>query len=199
MRVGDRRRARQRRRLFRRRQPPKVSLSIRPPFPRGVRKGITPSIRFPFPLGKGLEVRRFVIALPRRLRHQMARWEGEITLLNVKPAVGFTLPSAGVTPAPSEKKSRNVEDNLSLSGSGEEGAGKLPRPLLYGRGGRRAQPPVGEGSAIRAESVQFVPSVQKDRCAISETGTGFACAKLSGGQQPLAEASGRQGQSPDCG
>ena len=27
--------------------------------------------------------------------------EGEITLLNVKPAVGFTLPSAGVTPAPS--------------------------------------------------------------------------------------------------
>ena len=28
------------------------------------------------------------------------RGEGEITLLNVKPAVGFTLPSAGVTPAP---------------------------------------------------------------------------------------------------
>jgi hypothetical protein len=26
------------------------------------------------------------------------------TLLNVKPAVGFTLPSAGVTPAPNEKK-----------------------------------------------------------------------------------------------
>jgi hypothetical protein len=35
--------------------------------------------------------------------------------LNVKPAVGFTLPSAGVTPAPSERKSRNVEDDLSLS------------------------------------------------------------------------------------
>jgi hypothetical protein len=29
--------------------------------------------------------------------------------------MGFTLPSAGVTPAPSEKKSRNVEDDLSLS------------------------------------------------------------------------------------
>ena len=26
--------------------------------------------------------------------------DGEITLFNVKPAVGFTLPSAGVTPAP---------------------------------------------------------------------------------------------------
>jgi hypothetical protein len=35
----------------------------------------------------------------------------------VKPTVGFTLPWAGVTPAPSEKKSRNVEDNLSLWGS----------------------------------------------------------------------------------
>jgi hypothetical protein len=35
----------------------------------------------------------------------------------VKPAVGFTLPSAGVTPAPGEKKSRNVEDDISLSGS----------------------------------------------------------------------------------
>jgi hypothetical protein len=40
----------------------------------------------------------------------------------VKPAVGFTLPSAGVTPAPSEKKSRNVEDAISLEGSGEEAA-----------------------------------------------------------------------------
>jgi len=29
--------------------------------------------------------------------------------LYVKPAVGFTLPSAGVTPAPSGRKSRNVE------------------------------------------------------------------------------------------
>ena len=32
------------------------------------------------------------------------------------------LPSAGVTPAPSEKKSRNVEDAISLEGSGEEAA-----------------------------------------------------------------------------
>jgi hypothetical protein len=38
------------------------------------------------------------------------------TLLNVKPAVGSTPPSAGVTPAPSDK-SRNVEDDISLSGS----------------------------------------------------------------------------------
>jgi hypothetical protein len=43
--------------------------------------------------------------------------EGEITLLDVKPAVGFTLPWAGVTPAPSIKKSRNVEDDISLSSS----------------------------------------------------------------------------------
>jgi len=34
---------------------------------------------------------------------KLQRSEGQITLLNVKPAVGFTLPSAGVTPAPSEK------------------------------------------------------------------------------------------------
>jgi len=32
-----------------------------------------------------------------------ARREGEITLFNVKPTVGFTLPWAGVTPAPREK------------------------------------------------------------------------------------------------
>jgi hypothetical protein len=29
----------------------------------------------------------------------------------------------------------------------------LPRPLLYGRGGRRAQPPVGEGSAITSQNL----------------------------------------------
>ena len=34
--------------------------------------------------------------------------EGEITLLNVKPSVGFTLPSAGVTPALSEKTRAGV-------------------------------------------------------------------------------------------
>ena len=38
--------------------------------------------------------------------------ELKATLFYVKPAVGFTLPSAGVTPAPSDKKSRNVEDDL---------------------------------------------------------------------------------------
>ena len=40
---------------------------------------------------------------------QGERVEGEITFLNVKPAVGFTLPSAstpsrGLSPAPSDKK-----------------------------------------------------------------------------------------------
>jgi len=40
----------------------------------------------------------------------------------MKPTVGFILPWAGVTPAPSEKKSRNVEDDISLSGFGEDAA-----------------------------------------------------------------------------
>ena len=49
--------------------------------------------------------------------------------MNVKPAVGFTLPSAGVTPAPSEKyKSQNGEDATLLSGSWESAA-----PILYTR------------------------------------------------------------------
>jgi hypothetical protein len=33
--------------------------------------------------------------------------------------MGFTLPSAGVTPAPSDKKSRNVEDAITLKGEVE--------------------------------------------------------------------------------
>jgi hypothetical protein len=37
-------------------------------------------------------------------------------LIVMKPAVGFMLPSAGVTPAPSNKKSQNGEDALLLSG-----------------------------------------------------------------------------------
>jgi hypothetical protein len=34
--------------------------------------------------------------------------------LNMKPAMGFKLPSAGLSPAPSVKKSRNVENDISL-------------------------------------------------------------------------------------
>ena len=42
------------------------------------------------------------------------------TQLKVKPTMGFTLPSAGVTPAPSEKyESQNGEDAILLSGSWE--------------------------------------------------------------------------------
>ena len=52
--------------------------------------------------------------------------------MNVKPAVGFTLPSAGVTPAPSGKKSRNVEDDVSLSGSGGLGANTGDGPNFIG-------------------------------------------------------------------
>ena len=43
--------------------------------------------------------------------------------LKVKPAVGFTLPSAGVTPAPGEKyKSQNGEEAILLSGFWESAA-----------------------------------------------------------------------------
>ena len=110
--------------------------------------------------------------------------EGEITLLNAEPTVGSAPPWAGVTPAPSEKKSQNGEDAISLRGFfGERGAGNylaqlgccVPRNLLfaspdfvvgevaplarvrgsfYGRGGRRAQPPVGEGAGPRAHMRQ---------------------------------------------
>ena len=38
-------------------------------------------------------------------------------MIVVKPAVGFTLPPAGLSPAPSEKKSQNGEDVILLSGS----------------------------------------------------------------------------------
>jgi hypothetical protein len=51
--------------------------------------------------------------------------------------MGSTPPSAGVTPAPSEKKSRNVEDNLSLS-IGDEAAGNYLARYFTGEeaGGR---------------------------------------------------------------
>ena len=43
--------------------------------------------------------------------------EGEITLLNVKTAVVFTLSWAGVTPAPSERKMRDVVPVRTLLGT----------------------------------------------------------------------------------
>ena len=63
--------------------------------------------------------------------------KGEITSLNVKPAVGFTLPSAGVTAAPSDKKSRNDEDAISLSYKGrvrEVATPKIRFPFPLGKG-----------------------------------------------------------------
>ena len=51
-----------------------------------------------------------------------------MNLLNVEPTVGSTPPWAGVTPAPSDK-SRNVEDDISFSGSLED-CGKAPGPYL---------------------------------------------------------------------
>jgi hypothetical protein len=43
------------------------------------------------------------------------------------------------------------------------GGGNLPRPLLYGRGGRRAQPPVGEGSAAQDEKRAASKSILHNR------------------------------------
>src|SRR5579872_2045248 len=82
----------------------------------------------------------------------------------MEPAVDSTPPSAGVTPAPSGKKSQNGEDAILLSGSFSLGSfrseAKKSRFLsslaryFYGRGGRRAQPPVGEGSGLQGTSVR---------------------------------------------
>ena len=54
----------------------------------------------------------------RREVHVRDRKIAKVTKLNVKPAVGFTLPSAGVTPAPSDKKERCGTSSLSGSGFG---------------------------------------------------------------------------------
>src|SRR5258708_14063438 len=61
--------------------------------------------------------------------------QGIIHLIEVKPAVGFTLPSAGVTPAPSVKENREMSRTTFRSGGLAQR--KLPRPLFYGKGGRR--------------------------------------------------------------
>jgi len=48
----------------------------------------------------------------------------------------------------------------------------LPRPLLYGRGGRRAQPPVGEGSGPAQDAdphemiVRLATSASKDQSGV---------------------------------
>jgi hypothetical protein len=68
-------------------------------------------------------------------------------LLNAEPTVGSAPPWAGVTPAPGDKERCGTASLL--EGLGGRGGGNLPRPLFYGRGGRRAQPPVGEGSGLK--------------------------------------------------
>jgi hypothetical protein len=68
----------------------------------------------------------------------------------VKPAIGFTLPSAGLSPAPSEKvknkkgkyESQNGDNALSLSGSGGDVGRKLP--ILSASG-----PPFRVGKGVR--------------------------------------------------
>src|ERR1700691_5345433 len=86
------------------------------------------------------------VALSDRVRGSR---EGEITLLNAEPAVGSAPPSAGLSPAPSEKEiAKWLRRHFALRFFSCERPLRppIPRPLLYGRGGRRAQPPGGEGS-----------------------------------------------------
>src|SRR5208337_5638031 len=55
-----------------------------------------------------------VVAIPCGFKSRPAHEKkSKSTLLNVKPAVGFTLPSAGVTPAPSTRKRCGTEFTLS--------------------------------------------------------------------------------------
>ena len=99
----------------------------------------------------------------------------------MKPTVGFMLPWAGVTPAPSERnrkmartpfcsevlaeeavanylaqvrvlRSAPLTTRLSRFVAGEAAPKERVRGELYGRGGRRAQPPVGEGSGPHHKS-----------------------------------------------
>ncbi len=54
--------------------------------------------------------------------------------LNVEPAVGSTPPSAGVTPAPSNKKKSEIARTRFRSGVGIGVLIRIPRPLFHGRG-----------------------------------------------------------------
>jgi hypothetical protein len=66
----------------------------------------------------------------------------------MKPSAGFKLPSAGVTPAPGEKKSRNGEDAISLRGFlGEEGDDLVAAMFHSPR--NRFPFPLGKGLRVR--------------------------------------------------
>ncbi len=76
--------------------------------------------------------------------------------MNVKPAMGFTLPSAGVTPAPSDRKSRNVEDAIPLSGFWAEASESyLARYFTERR--PDATRSVGEGSGFKLHAPASSP------------------------------------------
>src|ERR1700683_5220743 len=92
--------------------------------------------------------------LSRETRH---RWNRRKS--NVKPAVGFTLPSAGLSPAPSINRRCGASPLLELLARRcwillEAEVPDRTSPVIYGRGGRRAEAPVGEGSAIQAATEQ---------------------------------------------
>ena len=61
-------------------------------------------LTFPFPLSLADQINRASQRSKARVYGSGYTAGGESTLSYVKPAVGFTLPSAGVTPAPSEKR-----------------------------------------------------------------------------------------------
>src|ERR1700722_11570096 len=86
-------------------------------------------LTFPFPLSLADQINRAG-------RESKARGKpAGRNLIVVNPAVGFTLPSAGVTPAPSINR-KVARSALLCSRVPGGGFRLLPRPLLYGRGGR---------------------------------------------------------------
>jgi hypothetical protein len=97
--------------------------------------------------------------------------------------MGFKLPSAGLTPAPSDFVSfGRSEESRFLCCPGWPLRPPIPRPLFYGRGGRRAQPPVGEGSAITSQNLArpfFVSSRAVFYVTQSPYPARFFCARLS--------------------
>jgi hypothetical protein len=74
--------------------------------------------------------------------------------LNAEPTVGSAPPWAGVTPAPSEKeKMRDFVPVRTFFVCDERSEGYLARYFTGRPRGRRAQPPVGEGSAITSQTL----------------------------------------------
>src|ERR1700722_5023985 len=105
-------------------------------------------LTFPFPLSLADQINRAG-------RESKARGKpAGRNLIVVNPAVGFTLPSAGVTPAPSINR-KVARSALLCSRVPGGGFRLLPRPLLYGRGGRTPRCRYGQGRGLHPHTPHF--------------------------------------------